>query len=123
MESVPGCSSSARNAEKAMPRRRLLVAAIAGAGLLASGPAVSAPKSGERVTVTACPVPGVTANCLMMRAGDGTIYNIGAASPRPRPSGMMIRLRGVATDKFSMCGQGIVLERIRWTRTRLRCPN
>ena len=106
-----------------MTRRTLLVSAIVGAGLLAPWPAAAAPKGGERVTVTACPFPGVTANCLMVRASDGTIYNISAVSPRPRPGKMMIRLRGVVTDKFSMCGQGIVLERIRWTRTRLRCPN
>jgi hypothetical protein len=97
-------------------------AALAVASLLAA-PAMAAPKGGERVTITACPFPGVTATCLMMRSPDGTIYNISSASPRPRPGPFMIRLRGVVTDKFSMCGQGIVLERIRWTRTRLRCPN
>jgi hypothetical protein len=106
-----------------MTRRRWLAAAIACSAVLASWPAAAAPKGGERVTVTACPFPGVTANCLMVRASDGTIYNISAASPRPRPGKLMIRLRGIVTDKFSMCGQGIVLERIRWTRTRLRCPN
>src|SRR5688572_14575558 len=102
-----------------MTKLNLLVAAIACVGLLAAAaPAHAAPKGGERVTVTGCPFPGVTANCLMMRAPDGTIYNITGASPRPRPGALMIRLRGIATDKFSMCGQGIVLDRIRWTRTR-----
>ena len=101
----------------------LLAATLLAPTLLAPRPAIAAPKGGERVTITACPFPGVTANCLMMRNADGTIYNITAASPRPRPGVFMIRLRGIVTDKFSMCGQGLVLERIRWTRTRLRCPN
>jgi len=105
-----------------MTRRTILVA-IACAGLLATSPATAAPKSGERVTVTSCPFPGVTARCLMIRGADGTIYNITGASPRPRFGQRMIRLRGTVSDKFSICGQGIVLDRIRWTRTRLRCPN
>jgi hypothetical protein len=86
-------------------------------------PAQAQPKRGERVSVTACPFPGTTAGCLMIRAPDGTIYNITAVSPKPRMSGRMIRLRGTVTDKISICGQGIVLERIRWTRTRQRCPS
>ena len=111
-----------------MTKRKLPAAAMAGAILLASPllavwPATAAPKGGERVTITACPFPGAIPNCLMMRSADGTIYNITAASPRPRPGVLMIRLRGIVTDKFSICGQGLVLERIRWTRTRLRCPN
>jgi hypothetical protein len=85
--------------------------------------AAAAPKSGERISITGCPFPGVTAKCLMIRAPDGTLYNITAASPRPRLSGRMIHLRGVVTDKVSICGQGIVLDRIRWTRRRQRCPH
>ena len=109
-----------------MTKRKLPAATlvwICGAVILGAWPAMAAPKGGERVTITACPFSGVTANCLMVRSADGTIYNITAASPRPRPGVLMIRLRGVVTDKFSMCGQGLVLERIRWTRTRQRCPN
>ena len=34
----------------------------------------------------------------------------------------MIRVRGTVTDKMSICGEGIVLDRIRWTRTRQLCP-
>ncbi len=93
------------------------------AALLASWPAQAAPKRGDRISVTACPIPGATAACMMIRAADGTVYNITAASPNPRPSGRMIRLRGTVTDKASLCGQGVVLERIRWTRTRQRCAN
>lgn len=93
------------------------------AAVLASWPAQAAPKRGDRISVTACVRPGITANCLMIRDADGTTYNITAASPRPRLGERMIRLRGTVTDKVSICGQGIVLERIRWTRTRQRCAN
>jgi hypothetical protein len=93
------------------------------AALLASWPAQAAPRRGDRVSVTACVFPGVAPNCLMIRDADGTIYNITAATPRPRLGERMIRLRGTVTDKASICGQGIVLDRIRWTRTRQRCPN
>jgi hypothetical protein len=37
--------------------------------------------------------------------------------------GHAIWLRGTITDKASMCGQGVVLDRIRWTRLPRRCPN
>jgi hypothetical protein len=85
--------------------------------------APAAPKPGQRVTVTACPYAGVTANCLMIKSADGIEYNITGLAPRPRAMERTIRLRGTITDKASMCNQGIVLERMRWTRTRQKCPN
>ena len=98
-------------------------ALILAVALLASQAAEAQSKRGERISIVTCPFAGVTANCLMARAQDGTIYNITGVSPRPRLTGRMIRLRGIVTDKASICGQGIVLDRIRWTRTRQRCPN
>lgn len=77
----------------------------------------------ERVSVLGCPYPGVTGSCLMIKAPNGTVYNISSVSPRPRLTGRMIRVRGTVTNKLSVCGQGIVLDRIRWTRTRQHCPN
>jgi hypothetical protein len=106
-----------------MKYRDVVAGAMLCAAALASWPAQGAPNRGDRVSMTACPFPGVTAPCLMIRAPDGTIYNITAAAPRPRAGGRAIRLRGTVTDKVSICGQGVVLERIRWTRTRQRCPN
>ena len=97
--------------------------AILVAALMASYAAQAEPKRGERVSIANCPYLGVTASCLMIRAQDGTLYNISAVSPRPRLSDRMIRVRGAVTDKASNCGEGIVLDRIRWTRTRQRCPN
>ena len=101
----------------------IIPGAIAMAALLALSPVPqAAPKRGDRITVTGCAYRGVTAGCLMIRGRDGTIYNISGASPRPRESGRMIRLHGAVTEKLSMCGEGTVLERIRWSRTRQRCP-
>jgi hypothetical protein len=90
---------------------------------LAGSAAEAAPKTGTRITVIGCPYAGVTASCLMIKSGDGTVYNVTGITPKPRASGHMIRLRGTVTDKLSMCTQGIVLDRIRWTRTRQRCTN
>ena len=108
--------------------RRLLVGwAFAGGVLgtvaLVSFPAQAAPKPGERIAVFACPYRGVVATCLMINGADGAVFNISAASPQPRLTGRMIWLRGTVTDKASMCSQGVVLDRIRWTRLPQRCPN
>jgi len=101
----------------------LVAVGMLGAVALATLAAQAAPKPGERVTVTACPYAGVTASCLMINSSDGTVYNITGAGPKPRLGTRMIRLRGTVSDKMSMCNQGIVLDRIRWTRTRQKCPN
>jgi hypothetical protein len=91
--------------------------------MLAASPTVQAQrKSGERVSIIGCPYAGVTSNCLMIKGADDTVYNITAAAPRPRVGGRVIRLRGTVSGKPSVCGEGIVLERIRWTRTRQHCP-
>ncbi len=106
-----------------MVKSLVAVGVIVCAAWIASSPALGAPKRGDRVSVAACPFAGVTANCLMIRGADGTVYNITAASPRPRLGERMIRLRGTVSDKLSICGQGVVLDRVRWTRTRQRCAN
>ena len=98
-------------------------AAVLGAALLMSVAAHAESKRLEHVAVTSCPYPGVTANCLMIKAANGTVYNISSITPRPRHINRMIRVRGVITDKMSACGEGVVLDRIRWTRTRQLCPN
>ena len=87
-----------------------------------SAPVRTGSCSQERVTIAGCPYPGVTATCLMIKGANGPVYNISAISPRPRSSGRVIRVRGSVTDKMSACGEGIVLDRIRWTRTRQLCP-
>jgi len=104
------------------PQLFALAAAMC-AALLTSFAASAEVSRQERVTIAGCPYPGVTANCLMIKAANGPAYNITAISPRPRPSGRVIRVRGTVTDKMSVCGEGVVLDRIRWTRTRQLCPN
>lgn len=98
-------------------------AAVVCAAVLASLGVRAETRRQERVSVTGCPYVGTTANCLMIKGPNGTVYNITSVLPRPRDSARMIRVRGTITDKVSACGEGIVLERIRWTHTRLRCPN
>jgi len=86
-------------------------------------PAQAAPNVGQRVTFSGCAFAGTPATCLMIKSPDGTVYNINALNPRPRALDRVIRVRGSVTDKVSMCNQGIVLDRIRWSRTRQHCPN
>jgi hypothetical protein len=105
-----------------MNYRRLGACAAILAALTAASDIQAQPKRGDRVTVTGCPYAGVTGNCLMIRAPDGAVYNISSALPRPRTGSRMVRLRGVVTDRASACGEGVVLDRIRWVRTRQLCP-
>jgi hypothetical protein len=79
------------------------------------------PGAPQRVIITGCPYAGVTASCLMIKTSEGRVYNITGMTPRPRATDRMIRLRGTVTDKLSMCNEGIVLDRIRWTRVRQQC--
>jgi hypothetical protein len=100
-----------------------IISAVLCTAVVTSSSALAQSKQPERISVVGCPYPGVTAGCLMLKGPNGAVYNISAISPRPRQSGRMIRLRGTVTDKLSICGQGVVLDRIRWTRTRQHCPN
>jgi hypothetical protein len=84
--------------------------------------ASAAPKVGETVAVTACARAGVEASCLMITGGDGTVFNITSANPRPLLD-VMIQLRGTVTDKLSACNQGTVLDNISWTPTQQKCGN
>jgi len=102
---------------------RIAAAALLIALLVPSWVSQAEPRRGERVSITGCTYEGTGGRCLMIRGTDGTRYNISAVSPRPRHSSRMIRIRGAVSDKLSECGEGIVLERIRWTRTRQQCPN
>jgi len=102
---------------------RIAAAAILMAVLMASWVSQAEPRRGERISITGCIYQDASASCLMIRGKDGSPYNISAVSPRPRHSNRMIRVRGAVSDKVGNCGEGIVLERIRWTRTRQQCPN
>ena len=103
-------------------RALLIVLVVLMLGLLAL-PAQAATAAGQRVTFSGCAFTGTPDMCLMIKSPDGTLYNISALNPRPRALDRVIRIRGTVTDKVSVCDQGIVLDRIRWSRTRQRCPN
>ena len=107
----------------ALPSRRAVAGVVLSAAVLTALGAQAAPRVGERVSITACPYPGATSTCLLINGPDGTVYNITGASPRPRLFGRMIWLRGTVTDKPSLCAQGVVLDRIRWTRVRQKCSS
>jgi hypothetical protein len=103
-------------------RARLMLFVVLMLGLTAL-PAQAATAVGQRVTFSGCVFTGTSDMCLMIKSPDGTLYNISALNPRPRSLDRIIRVRGTVTDKVSVCDQGIVLDRIRWSRTRQRCPN
>ena len=103
------------------PKLFAVTAALALTALLPAVPAVSEPGAPQRVIITGCPYAGVTSNCLMIKTSEGKVYNITSMTPRPRAMDRMIRLRGTVTDKVSMCNEGVVLDRIRWTRVRQQC--
>ena len=102
-------------------RPQLIPASAVVTSIMLLSSAQAAPKPDQRVTITGCPYPGVTGSCLMLNGPDGAVYNITGVNPKPREMDRMIRLRGVVTDRASTCSQGIVLDRIRWTRTRQKC--
>ena len=101
----------------------LTLSAAAAVTAVSSVQVAAQPGVQQRVIITGCPYAGVTANCLMIKSSEGRVYNISSMTPRPRAMDRMIRLRGTVTDKLSMCNQGVVLDRIRWTRTRQKCSN
>jgi hypothetical protein len=99
-----------------------IVALSLQASLLACALASPATAEGKKVTLTGCPYPGVEAACLMIKDKDGTVYNISSANPKPVPNDVAIILTGTLTQKLSLCLQGVVLDDIKWDRTKRRCP-
>jgi hypothetical protein len=73
------------------------------------------------VRIVGCPYVGVTPACLMLRGADGTVYNINAAKPAPRPNHLAVVLTGTVTPDMSICFN-TVLKDIRWSYTKMRCP-
>ena len=86
-------------------------------------PAQAATAVGQRVTFLGCVFTATPDTCLMIKSPEGTLYNVNAITPRPRALDRVIRVRATVTDKASACNQAIVLDRIRWSRTRQHCPN
>lgn len=83
-----------------------------GAGIVLGLAACAAPASvapaPDRVAVEGCPIPGVEAGRLMLRAADGRLYDITGALPAPALDGRAIRVTGRPSDEMSFCMQGTV---------------
>ena len=79
---------------------------------------------GAQVNVLGCVRPGLIPSCLYIRDNaTGQSYQINAASPRPDPAQrLVVRLRGIVANKVDMCMEGPILEKIRWSYTKMRCP-
>jgi len=92
------------------------------AALFACALTSPAAAEGKKVTITSCPYPGVLATCILIKDKDGAVYNITGANPKPEFNDVAIILTGAVTDKVSICNQGIVLDGIKWDRTKMRCP-
>jgi hypothetical protein len=69
----------------------------------------------DMVAVEGCPLTGVETGCLMLRAGDGRLYDITTAIPRPALDGRTIRLTGRPSDEMNFCMQGTRLADVTWT--------
>jgi len=103
-------------------QRLLALAVLLGVTAGFSFAVMAAPKAGSRVTVVGCPKAGTIPTCVMLKGSDGTNYNVSSASPKPVADDVVIRLTGKVTDKYSICIQGYVLEEIKWTATKQKCP-
>ncbi len=76
----------------------------------------------EEVTLSGCPLAGVEAGCVMLKADDGTLYNVSAAEPKPQP-GVAGKVTGTVSQDASLCMQGIVLKPASWQPTSgAACP-
>ena len=100
---------------------RLFVATALAIVLASPSMAQGGKGGGNTVSVTGCPTQG-TANCLVIKGQDGSSYDISSAKPRPKPNYLVIRLTGRKTDRVSMCNAGTVLDQIKWSYTRQKCP-
>ena len=78
--------------------------------------------NGKSVTLIGCPAAGVMPFCVMLKGKDQVNYNISAAAPMPPVGDVAVRVTGTVTDKVSLCMQGAVLDNIKWTKTRQKCP-
>lgn len=82
---------------------------ILSSGLLA----MTVPAFAEEITVSGCAAVGAEANCIILKADDGKIYDITAAQPAPAP-GTYGRLKGVLTDRMSVCQEGMIVDPALW---------
>src|ERR1700682_625767 len=66
-----------------------------------------------------CPMKGTEPKCIYMKAQDGQTYDISLAAKKPKPNYLIIAVKGTKSTKIGICQQGIILEKIIWTYTRM----
>ena len=77
----------------------------------------------EEVMVSGCAERGVETGCLVLRADDGTRYDITDAKPTPEPGTAGTVTGTVAKDMDSFCMQGIILSPATWQpKPGVACP-
>ena len=81
--------------------------------VIAAGSAVlPAVARAEVVTITGCPERGIAPGCVIM-GGDGFVYDISSASPKPTV-GVPGRAMGTVTLGDSACGHGKIMSAATW---------
>ena len=88
-------------------------APLLAAGLFALA-VLTVPALAEEVTVSGCPQAGAEAGCIVLKAPDGTLYNVSAAEPKPTV-GVAGTATGTVSQAASLCMRGIVLNPATWT--------
>jgi hypothetical protein len=102
-------------------RSATILTLIAGVTLAFSAPAFAAtPKGPAAVVVRGCPYKGVPDFCVLMKAPNGTVYNVTGAVP-PVPVGTIVIILKGTPGGAHVCG-GNVLQNITWRPTRMLCP-
>ena len=77
----------------------------------------------DRVSAYGCPLPGAEPGCLVLRTGDGTLYDISEARPRPPVNGRALRITARrAGERLTYCQQGEPLAEISWEQAGQGCP-
>ncbi|MBI2719689.1 MAG: hypothetical protein HY245_08785 [Rhizobiales bacterium] len=83
---------------------------------------MSLPALAEEATVTGCVMPGVEANCLIIKTATET-YDVTSATPEPKP-GQFGTVTGTLFDGASVCQQGRILKPAHWEPAPAKaCPS
>ena len=81
------------------------------------------PAPGQTVEVLGCVTPGVESRCAILRATDGSSWDLTGAQPPPVVGGQWaVRARGrAAVSAVGYCQQGMILSEATWEYAPLRC--
>lgn len=82
----------------------------------------AAPAFAQEIRATGCLMPGVESGCMILKASDGTLYNVTSASPKPDiAQRLAISVIAKKFDGATTCMQGTALTDIHWAYTKMRC--